>query len=348
MVNGASDGPEKKTIEFRRDSQDFRTRLVKSPIGERPGIFFGSNGVALPSGQRLWLGKAGARLPGTIEYTLVAYQEDYKVVVNDVTGKHELEGKGTFTRRDVNEATVTPKLLEGEGVFEPREYRNALNGFYAFKLFLGDEPGRRRLSPRVEAKLLRPVVNPDDGKVTIAEFRQTIAPEEPGNDVWGATVSLLEQEPDPIFVDGNGHLEENATLPYEILPAEVDEMLKGRVQGRVVRIYEENEVYAESELPPSKVDLSPNVFFDVRKVYEAEIVLLPETSFELRSEKNKVRLFNASLDRSDPGPILARRRIIDGPFLAEGSTFQYYVEPSKVSWDQVKVSIVAVDRLTSL
>ncbi|MGH9388961.1 MAG: hypothetical protein ACRD1Z_05045, partial [Vicinamibacteria bacterium] len=55
-----------------------------------------------------------------------------------------------------------------------------------------------------------------------------------------------------------------------------------------------------------------------------------------------------SLERSDPGPIFVRRRVIDGPFLAEGSTFQYTVEPSPVSWNQVKVSIVAVDRATSL
>ena len=110
--------PNESSVRFTRDTTDFGAGATRAPVGERLGILFFEGGLRLPNNEHLWMGRAGSRLPGTIQYRLVAYQESFRVE-QDPQGKYELVGTGRFSTRPVDRALVAPVLLAGDGVFEP-------------------------------------------------------------------------------------------------------------------------------------------------------------------------------------------------------------------------------------
>ena len=333
-------------VEFVRDTKDFGSGLVSFPVGERLEVFFAKRGVNLPNGEHLWMGEAGSQLPSNIFYTLRAFQEQWEVITN-AQGKAELRGTGRFKERVVTEATVEPVLLDGSGNFEPGAITDSPDGTYQSKLFLGPEPGERRISSRVlAAKLTRPVVDPDTEEVSFVDFTRASPPQEPGFSVWGATVRLRAQEPDPIFVDANGHVEDEPKLTFEILPTEVDTMLRSFNPGRQLRVFQDGSLYVFSELPDGPVEISPNIFFDPSKVYQAEIALLPDTSFELSSERERLNLFNLFIDSAipAPSPLLT---VQEGRFATSGPTaFAYFIQPTEIDWTKAEILLFETDKQT--
>jgi hypothetical protein len=190
-------------LEFWRDAVDLRSTKIKRPIGETLFVVYRQNGVALGEGGHLWMGKAGQKLQEKVAFTLYALQEDYKVVQNDAED-YELEGLGTFIRRDIDDGSVTPVLLKGEGRFEPASREGSPGGFYEFDLHLGKEPGERSVSHKVEATLTYPWVNPDDpDDIREIETKVSRSPGV-GNPIWGVDVSIIAQAPNPFVLDGNG------------------------------------------------------------------------------------------------------------------------------------------------
>jgi hypothetical protein len=180
-------------IEFLRDAPSTGAKTAKGPVGESLWIIFRQEGVALSTGGHLWIGRAGEKLREKVGFTLTAYQEDYEPVLNS-SGKWELKGLGTFTRREIEDATVTPVVLEGEGRFEPETLTSSPSGFYQFHLFLGKEPAKHSVWTNVEATLKRPWVNPDDpADIRLIDTEVTRSASGTGVPIWGVEVAVTEQ-----------------------------------------------------------------------------------------------------------------------------------------------------------
>ena len=333
---------------FVRASEDFFAGMLNSPVGERLKLLHLEDGLALPSGETLRVGRAGTRLPGTITYSLRAFQESYETIINE-EGKYELHGDGRFTWRPVDEGSVEFVLLEGAGVFEPPVVENSPTDEYKSTFVLGPDPGLHRYGARVTAKLYKPLVNPDTGEVSQKEFELTSNELDVGGEVWGAEIRFVSQQPDPIFVDGNGHIEDDTELGFEILPPEIDPLLRQWPLGRQIGFFENGAFYGSSELPDGgSIAISPNIPFDPNKVYEFQFALLLETEYRVLSELQQLKLFNAYIAASDPAPSLAHRDV-EGNYVTQDPTeFRYYIQPSPVSWSDAKVRLIEINRQTGL
>ncbi len=337
-------------IEFLRDSRDFGSAIVKRPIGEKLIVTSRQNGVSLSGGGHIWIGKVGRKLPEKIEYTLVALQEDYEVVQNS-SGKNELEGLGTFTRRDIVDGSVTPFLSKGDGRFEPATREGATGGVYEFDLVLGEAPGERRISDKVEVKLRIPWVNPDDADdIRMIETKVT-GSSNLSSPVWGLDVAIVGQETNPFVLDGNGHLSPGSEIQYRILPLELDAILTA-ASARVIEIRENMELFALGDLPSGPLVLSTINGYDPNKVYTASIALLPGTVSEVRSDPYRLELFHAFLTKTKPAPVLIREVPDPKPddlnktkfVTPKNADLEYFVRQTALPLTAARVELFDVDR----
>ena len=245
-------------------------------------------------------------MPGKVIYSLRAFQESYEKIINE-EGKYELRGTGRFTWRPIDEGSVEFVLLEGAGVFEPPVVVNSPTQEYESTFVLGEEPGLHRYGARVKAKLYKPLVDPDTGEESQKEFELSSNELDVGGEVWGAKVRFVSQQPDPIFVDANGHIEETTELGFEILPPEIDPFLRLWPMGRQIGFFENGAYYGSSELPDGdSVTVSDHIPFDPNRVYEFQFALLLGTKYQVVSERQRLKLFNAFIAASDPTPSLTR------------------------------------------
>ncbi len=338
-------------IEFLRDAASLGAKNVEGPVGENLVVIFRQRGVAVGSGGYLWIGRAGEKLREKVGFTLMALQEDYEPVLNE-SRKWELRGLGTFTRRDVEDGSVTPLLLEGDGRFEPGTLAGSPSGFYEFDLFLGKAPGKRSIAERVEATLTRPWVNPDDGSdIRLLETEVTRS-SSTGSPVWGVDVSITGQAAEPFVLDGNGHLPAGSEIQYRILPAELDAILSSVGGRRVVEIREGKSLFLEGQLSSGPLLLGTAHGFDPEKIYTAQIALLRGTVSEVRSESRKLELFHAFLTRTRPAPILVQEVPDPRPeepekiklVTAKPADLEYFVRESGLPLTAARVEIFDVDR----
>jgi len=356
----------REPLEFIRDSEDLSAGRTKPPMGEvlvpiyiNNGFFLRTSSIVFESGGRtmssptLTMGPAGGLLPGTVEFQVSAYQESYEAVL-DERGKWVLEGRGRFTRRDVTDATVTPRLLEGDGSFQPRSLSeaNGADGIsYGFQFGFGEDAGMRRYSFSVEAKLNRPVVSSETGEVVIQQNSRSQGSLDDGRMLFGVIVRTLPQSPDPFVLDSSGHLAAGSTLGFEILPSVVDEALSEVTLGRVLEIYENGELFAFGDLPRS----SPQVLnvvngYDPKNVYQARVVLLPGTGMELWAPKRELQFFHAFMKSSKPRPILVREFADpEDPaktklLTPEDALLEYFIRPSQLPVGEALVELIEVDR----
>jgi RHS repeat-associated protein len=337
-------------IEFHRDSRDFGSTIVKRPIGEKLVVTSRQNGVSLSGGGSLWIGKVGRKLPEKVEYTLVAIQEDYKVVQN-ASGKNELEGLGTFTRRDIVDGSVTPFLSKGDGRFEPATREGATGGVYELDLVLGEAPGERRISDKVEVTLRTPWVNPDDaGDIRMIETKVT-GSSNLSSPVWGVELAIVGQKTNPFVLDGNGHLSPGSEIQYRILPLELDAILTA-ASARVIEIRKNMELFALGDLPSGPLVLSTINGYDPDKVYTASIALLPGTVSEVRSDPYRLELFNAFLTKTHPAPVLIREVPDPKPddlnktkfVTPKDADLEYFVRQTALPLTAARVELFDVDR----
>ena len=354
-------------IEFFRDSDDLGASRASGPIGERMFVFFIDRGVPLQRGSivyegaggavsapALTMGKVNSWLPGTVGFNVRAYQENHEAV-EDAEGKWFLRGLGRFTERDVTDAEVTARLLEGSGKFDPETLTSA-NGDggigYEFRFGFGPDPGVRRYGYSVAGTLTRPVIDRDTGEESTVELQSTRSNSGLGSLLFGVTARVVRQFSDPFLLDGSGHLLPGSFLDFEILPAVVDEVLARETVGKVIRVTKNNQAFAFGELP----DVSPLVFntvlgYEPNNVYQATITLLPGTSMELSSEPLRLQFFNAFMKKSNPRPIFVQEvPDPDDPdplvtkFITRTDTdLEYFIRPSTLSVTEAKVELYEVE-----
>ena len=361
-------------IEFFRLSHDFGASRAPQPIGERMVVFFIDRGEPLQRGSivyegadgavsasALTMGKANSWLPGTVGFSVGAYQENHEAVKGP-DGKWFLRGLGRFTERDVTDAEVTTRLLEGSGKFVPETLTSANGGggiSYEFRFRFGPEAGVRRYGYSVVGPLTFPVIDRDTGEESTREFKSIFSSGNSsgsGRLLFGVTARIVEQFTDPFVLDGSGHLQPGSLLQFEILPSVVDEVLARETFGKVIEVTKNNQNFAFAELS----GVSPFVFntvlgYEPNNVYQATIVLLPGTRMELSSEPVRLEFFNAFMKKSNPRPIFVQevpdpkstRMPPETMFETRADAkLEYFVRPSELSIDETIVELYEVDRKT--
>ena len=355
-------------IEFFRDTDDLGASHVSGPIGERMFVFFLDRGEPLQRGSivheaaggtvtapALTMGKVSSWLPGTVGFNVRAYQENHEAVQAG-DGNWFLRGLGRFSERDVTDAEVTARLLEGTGKFAPETLSSA-NGDggigYEFRFGFGPEAGVRRYGYTVVGTLTRPVIDRDTGEESTRERQATRSNSGLGSLLFGVSAEIVEQFTEPFVLDGSGHLLPGSLLHFEILPAVVDEVLARETFGKVIRVTQNNQAFAFGELP----DVSPLVFntvlgYEPKNVYQATITLLPGTRMELSSEPFRLEYFNAFMKQSNPKPI----HLIEVPdpesteippetiFITRTDTdLEYFIRPSTLSVTGATVELYEIE-----
>ena len=355
-------------IEFFRDTDDLGASHVSGPIGERMFVFFLDRGEPLQRGSivheaaggtvtapALTMGNVSSWLPGTVGFKVRAYQENHEAVQAS-DGEWFLRGLGRFSERDVTDAEVTARLLEGTGKFAPETLSSA-NGDggigYEFRFGFGPEAGVRRYGYTVVGTLTRPVIDRDTGEESTREREATRSNSGLGSLLFGVSAKIVEQFTEPFVLDGSGHLLPGSLLHFEILPAVVDEVLARETFGKVIRVTQNNQAFAFGELP----DVSPLVFntvlgYEPKNVYQATITLLPGTRMELSSEPFRLEYFNAFMKQSNPKPI----HLIEVPdpesteippetiFITRtDADLEYFIRPSTLSVTGATVELYEIE-----
>ena len=356
-------------IDFLRDARGLGSHLLEGPIGELLIVLSADKGIDLKNGSivyeegfrtfvtsSLTMGPVGGLLPVTVGFTVAGYQESYEPVV-DTRGKWVLRGTGRFTRRDITDATVRPRLRQGDGAFLPSvlTQSNAPNSAeYEFAFLFGAEPGLRRSGYTVEAMVNRPSVNSDTGEVTVSQRSASDGDrEEDGTQsmLFGVSARMLPQDPDPFLLDGSGHLQPGATIGFEIPPSAVDEALSRETLARVLEISENGKRFGFGALPAATpLSLNSVLGYDSKNVYQARLALLSGTTMELVTEPAQLQFFNAFMKSSNPRPILVQ----DVPDLENPGEFklvteddallEYFVRPTQLPIEAAAVELYEVDR----